>query len=128
LGSQDAVLSGQISVPQLKFLVYGSGDVSQHACPKHFAFPPNLQPRESVIVDAVFQSEKSIRGEPVEAASYAISTRLSFLTIREGKSILLYELVEAFKSLLSVYGNLTGANSERTPLSEAVYYVTAEGQ
>jgi hypothetical protein len=26
----------------------------------------------------------------------------------EGKSILLYELVEAFKSLLSVYGNFTG--------------------
>jgi hypothetical protein len=28
---------------------------------------PNLQPRESEIVDAVFQSEKSIRGEPVES-------------------------------------------------------------
>jgi hypothetical protein len=29
--------------------------------------PPNLQPSESEIVDAVFQSEKSIRGEPVES-------------------------------------------------------------
>jgi hypothetical protein len=29
--------------------------------------PPNLQTRESEIVDAVFQSEKSIRGEPVES-------------------------------------------------------------
>jgi hypothetical protein len=27
----------------------------------------DLQPRESEIVDAVFQSEKSIRGEPVES-------------------------------------------------------------
>jgi hypothetical protein len=42
-----------------KFLVYGSGDLSKHACPNHFAFPPNLQPRENEIVDAVFQSEKS---------------------------------------------------------------------
>jgi hypothetical protein len=82
LGSQDAVFCGQILVPQKKFLIYSSGDLSNHACPKHFGFPPNLQPRESEIVDAVFQSEKSIRGEPVEAASYAISTRLSFLTIR----------------------------------------------
>jgi hypothetical protein len=28
---------------------------------------PNLQPPESEIVDAVFQSEKFIRGEPVES-------------------------------------------------------------
>jgi hypothetical protein len=28
---------------------------------------PNLQPRESEIVDAVFQSEKFIRGEPMES-------------------------------------------------------------
>jgi hypothetical protein len=35
----------------------------------------------------------------------------------EGKSILLYELVEAFKSLLSVYGNFTGPilNAPRFP-------------
>jgi hypothetical protein len=35
----------------------------------------------------------------------------------EGKSILLYELVEAFKSLLSVYGNFAGPilNAPRFP-------------
>jgi hypothetical protein len=38
------------------------GDLSQ----RRF-FDPNLQPRESEIVDAVFQSEKPIRGEPVES-------------------------------------------------------------
>jgi hypothetical protein len=54
-------------VPWKKFLVYGSGDVSKHACPKHFGFPPNLQPRESEIEDAVLQPEKPIRGELVES-------------------------------------------------------------
>ena len=66
----------------VEFLIDRSGDVGHHPRPKHFGFPLDLQPRESEIVDAVFQSEKSIRGEPVEAASSAISTRLSFLTIR----------------------------------------------
>ena len=82
LTSQDAVLCGQIFVPQQKFRVYGSSDVSKHACPKHFGLPPNLQPRESEIVDAVFQSEKPFEVSLWKAASYAISTRLSFLTIR----------------------------------------------
>ena len=79
LGSQDPVLCGQILVPQKKFLVYGSGDVSQHACPKHFAFPQNPQPRESEIVDAVFQSEKSIRGEPVESCKLRYFNSFEFL-------------------------------------------------
>jgi hypothetical protein len=36
--------------------------------PKAFWIPPpNLQPRERETVDAVFQSEKSIRAEPVES-------------------------------------------------------------
>jgi hypothetical protein len=48
-------------------MVYSSGHVSKHASSNHFGLPPNLQPRESEIVDAVFQSEKSIRGEPVES-------------------------------------------------------------
>jgi len=34
---------------------------------KAFSIPPNLQPRESEIVDALFQSEKSIRDEPVDS-------------------------------------------------------------
>src|SRR5262252_2570304 len=37
-----------------------------HARPKHFGFPLDLQPSESEIVDAVFQSEKRIRREPLE--------------------------------------------------------------
>ena len=37
------------------------------ARPKHLGFPLDLPPIESEIVDAVFQSEKSIRGEPVES-------------------------------------------------------------
>jgi hypothetical protein len=40
LGSQDAVLCGQIFVPQ--FLVYGSGDVSKHASPNHSRASLNL--------------------------------------------------------------------------------------
>jgi hypothetical protein len=49
-----------------EFLIDPSCDVGQHARPKHLGFPLNRQPRESEIVDAVFQSE-SIRGEPVES-------------------------------------------------------------
>jgi hypothetical protein len=49
--------------------------------PKAFWIPPNLQPRESEIVDAVFQSEKPIRGEPVESCKlrYFNSFRFSRL-------------------------------------------------
>jgi aspartate/methionine/tyrosine aminotransferase len=47
-------------------LIDRSGDVGHHPRPKHFGFPLNLPPIESEIVDAVFQSEKSIRGELVE--------------------------------------------------------------
>jgi hypothetical protein len=49
-----------------------------NACPKHFGFLPNLQPRESEIVDAVFQSEKSIRGEPVESCKLRYSNSFEF--------------------------------------------------
>jgi hypothetical protein len=48
-------------------LIDRSGDVGHHPRPKHFAFPPDLHPSESEIVDAVFQSEKPFRGEPVES-------------------------------------------------------------
>jgi hypothetical protein len=65
LTSQDMVLCRQILIPKQEFLVDGSGYVG-HAGPKHLGFLLNLQPRESEIVDAVSQSEKSIRGEPVE--------------------------------------------------------------
>jgi hypothetical protein len=81
LTSQDPVLCPKIFVPQQEFLVDRSGDVRHHPRPKHFGFPLALQRRESEIVDAVFQSEKSIRGEPVESCKLRISTRLSFLTM-----------------------------------------------
>jgi hypothetical protein len=64
-------------------LIDRSSDVGHHPRPNHFGFPLDLQPSECEIVDTVFQSEKSIPGEPVETGSSAISTRLSFLTIRE---------------------------------------------
>jgi hypothetical protein len=64
---QDPVLCPKIFVPQQEFLIDRSGDVGHHPRPKHLGFPLNLPPIESEIVDAVFQSEKSIRGEPVES-------------------------------------------------------------
>jgi hypothetical protein len=67
LTSQDPVLCHKIFVPQQEFLIDCSGDVGHHPRPKHLGFPLNLQSCESEIVDAVFQSEKSIRGEPVES-------------------------------------------------------------
>jgi len=37
--SQDPVLRRQILVPQQEFLIDRSGDLSQHACPKHLGIP-----------------------------------------------------------------------------------------
>jgi hypothetical protein len=48
-------------------LIDSSSDVGHHPRPKHLGFSLDLPPIESEIVDAVFQSEKSIRGEPVES-------------------------------------------------------------
>ena len=67
LTSQDPVLCPKIFVPQQEFLIDRSGDVGRHPRPKHFGFPLDLPPSESEIVDAVFQPEKPIRGEPVES-------------------------------------------------------------
>jgi hypothetical protein len=61
------VLCPKIFVPQQEFLIDRSGDVGHHPRPKHFGFPLDLHPSESEIVDAVFQPEKPIRGEPVES-------------------------------------------------------------
>jgi len=47
----------------------------------------SLAVRHFEIVDDVSQSEKSIRIEPAEGASYAISACLSFLTIRGLESV-----------------------------------------
>jgi len=67
LTPQDPVLCPKIFVPQQEFLIDRSGDVCHHPRPKHLGFPLDLPPIESEIVDAVLQSEKSIRGEPVES-------------------------------------------------------------
>jgi hypothetical protein len=76
---QDPVLCRQIFVPQQEFLTDRSGDLGHHPRPKHFAFPPDLPPIESEIVDAVFQSEKSIRGEPVESCKLLYFNSFEFL-------------------------------------------------
>jgi hypothetical protein len=55
-----------IRQPQ-EFLIDRSSDVGHHPRPKHLGFPLDLPPIESEIVDAVFQSEKPIRGEHVES-------------------------------------------------------------
>ena len=76
---QDPVLSRQIFVPQQEFLTDRSGDLGHHPRPKHLGFPLNLPPTESEIVDAVFQSEKSIRGEPVESCKLRYFNSFEFL-------------------------------------------------
>jgi hypothetical protein len=67
LTSQDPVLWPKIFVSHQEFLIDHSGDVGHQPRPKHLGFPLNLQPGETEIVDAVFQSEKSIRVGPVES-------------------------------------------------------------
>jgi hypothetical protein len=61
------VLIGGVALPRPEFLIDRSGDGGHHPRPKHLGFPLDLPPIESEIVDAVFQSENSIRGEPVES-------------------------------------------------------------
>jgi hypothetical protein len=46
--------------------------------PKHFGFPLNPQPCESEILNAVFQSEWSFRGEPVESCKLCYFNSLEF--------------------------------------------------
>jgi tetratricopeptide (TPR) repeat protein len=59
-------------------LIDRSGDVGHHPRPKHFGFLLVLHPRESEIVDAVFQPEKSIRGEPVESCKLRFFNSFEF--------------------------------------------------
>ena len=63
IGSKHRILNPAMH----KRLIYEP--VSKHACRQAFAFPLNLQPRESEIVTPFFQSEKSIRGEPMESCT-----------------------------------------------------------
>jgi hypothetical protein len=85
LTSQDPVLCPKIFVPQQEFLIDRSGDVGHH--PKHFGFPLDLHPGESEIVDAVFQSEKPIRGELVESCKLRYFNSFEFFDhTRSGSS------------------------------------------
>jgi len=62
-----------------------SGGVSHHPHPKAFWILPeltDLQPSESEIVNAGFQSEKSIRGEPMESCKLRYFNSLVFSTMR----------------------------------------------
>jgi hypothetical protein len=54
------------------------GTAKLSPAPKHLGFPLNRQPRESEIVGAVFQSEKSIRGEPVESCKLRYCNSFEF--------------------------------------------------
>jgi hypothetical protein len=59
-------------------LIDRSGDVGHHPRPKHFGFPLDVHPSESEIVDAVFQPEKPIRGEPVESCKLRFFNSVEF--------------------------------------------------
>jgi hypothetical protein len=80
LGSQDPVLCGQIFVPQEKFLIYGSGDVSQHASPNHSRASLNLIVEPGLYMLLRFQ--KAAVGRNYETGNQAFSKRLRFLTTR----------------------------------------------
>jgi hypothetical protein len=47
----------------------------------HFGFPLDLHPSESEIVDAVFQPEKPIRGEPVESCKLRYFNSFEFFDL-----------------------------------------------
>jgi hypothetical protein len=53
----------------IAFSPSGSSSRPTIRAPKHFGFPLDPHPSESEIVDAVFQPEKPIRGEPVESCN-----------------------------------------------------------
>jgi len=73
------------------------------------------------VMQEAYKESQNERGrlntdEYIRRVTPALSGRVPAIPM-EGKSILLYELVEAFKSLLSVYGNFTGPilNAPRFP-------------
>jgi hypothetical protein len=77
LGSQDPVLYGQIFVPQKKFLVYGSGDVSKHANPNHSRASLNfVEPGLYVLL----RLQKAVAQGSYEIGNQAVSMHLRFLT------------------------------------------------
>jgi hypothetical protein len=79
------VLCSQIFVPQQKFLVYGSGDVSKHASPNHSRASLNLIVEPGLYMLLRFQ-KAAVRGN-YETGNQAFSMRLRSLTIRAMKSM-----------------------------------------
>jgi hypothetical protein len=69
-------------------LIDRSGDVGHHPRPKHLGFPLDLPPIESEIVDAAFQPEKSIRGEPVESCKLRYFNSFEFFDYTGGSGII----------------------------------------
>jgi hypothetical protein len=80
------VLCSQIFVPQEKFLVYGSGDVSQHASPNHSRTSLKLIVEPGLYMLLRFQKAAG-RGN-YETGNQAFSKRLRFLTIRERAKVM----------------------------------------
>src|ERR1035441_9820972 len=76
------VLCSQIFVPQEKFLVYGSGDVSQHASPNHSRTSLKLIVEPGLYMLLRFQKAAG-RGN-YETGNQAFSKCFRFLTIRGG--------------------------------------------
>ena len=70
--------------------VNGSESLNGPAIAARLHIPPGIAivnpGRESEIVDAVFQSEKPIRGEPVESCKLHYFNSFEFLTIRRQQS------------------------------------------
>jgi hypothetical protein len=113
---QDPVLCPKIFVPQQEFLTDRSGDVGHHPRPKHFGFPLDLPPSESEIVDAVFQPEKPIRGEPVESCklryfnSFEFFDHTGILVLTEQTGHLLVQLVDLLLKELQRLSSFAGTN------------------
>jgi hypothetical protein len=59
------VFCRQLLIPQQEFLIDRSGEATTRA--QDILDSPSIQPRKGEIADAVSQSQKSIRGEPVES-------------------------------------------------------------
>jgi hypothetical protein len=107
------VLCGQIFVPEQKFLVYGSGDVSKHASPNHSGASLNLILEPGLYMLLRFQ-KAAVRGN-YETGNQAFSMHLRFLTIRHP-----FEKTELKEALLRARHfsessrELATCNSQRT--------------
>ena len=106
-----------------------------YVSPKHLGFPLDLPPIESEIVDAVSQSEKFIRGEPVESCkfryfnsfelfdhtpSHLEPKQLQRRCVR-GHSVISEVATHHRLQPLALFGNPNATYSHQTSLGEPVY-------